>query len=75
MAHSAGIIWCAQTDRQTDRHTRVKTVYRPVSLRSLGGYRGLINSELENRPWKQSIPVNPDAQTQRPSTHCPCCEQ
>ena len=24
--------------RQTHRHTKVKTVYPPVSLRSLGGY-------------------------------------
>jgi len=28
--------WCAQTHRQTDM--QVKTVYPPVSLRSLGGY-------------------------------------
>ena len=28
----------AHTDRQTDRQTKVKTVYPPVSLRSLGGY-------------------------------------
>ena len=27
-----------RTDRHTDRHTEVKTVYPPVSLRSLGGY-------------------------------------
>ena len=27
------------TDRQTDRHTEVKTVYPLVSLRSLGGYK------------------------------------
>ena len=27
------------TDRQIDRHTKVKTVYPPVSLRSLGGYK------------------------------------
>ena len=27
-----------QTDTQTHRHTKVKTVYPPVSLRSLGGY-------------------------------------
>jgi len=25
------------THRHTDRHTKVKTVYPPVSLRSLGG--------------------------------------
>ena len=31
---------CTDThiDRQTDRQTKVKTVYPPVSLRSLGGY-------------------------------------
>jgi len=28
---------CTQTHRQTDRQTEVKTVYPPVSLRSLGG--------------------------------------
>jgi len=27
------------TDRQTDRHTKVKTVYPPVSFRSLDGYK------------------------------------
>ena len=27
-----------QTDRQTDGQTKVKTVYPPVSLRSLGAY-------------------------------------
>ena len=32
---------CAQTD--THRHTEVRTVYPPVSLRSLGGYN---NSEI-----------------------------
>ena len=26
------------TDRQTDRHTKIKTVYPPVSFHSLGGY-------------------------------------
>jgi len=29
---------CAQTDRWADRQTKVRTVYPPVSLRSLGGY-------------------------------------
>ena len=37
---------CAQTHRQTnsqtDRQTKVKTVYPPVSLRSLGGYKNLV---------------------------------
>jgi len=32
---------CAQTHGQTDRHTDVKTVYPPVSLRSLGGYNNI----------------------------------
>ena len=27
-----------RTDRHTHRHTETKTVYPPVSLRSLGGY-------------------------------------
>ena len=28
--------------RHTHRHTKVKTVYPPVSLRSLGGYNNLV---------------------------------
>ena len=28
-----------QTDRQTDTHTQVKTVYPPVSLRTLDGHK------------------------------------
>jgi len=32
--------------RQTDRHTKVKTVYPPVSLRSLGGYKNYYESEI-----------------------------
>jgi len=28
-----------KTGVHTDRHTKVKTVYPPVSLRSLGGYK------------------------------------
>jgi len=35
-AHSYEWTECAQT--HTDRHTKVKTVYPPVSLHSLGGY-------------------------------------
>ena len=34
-----------RTDMQTDRHTKVKTVYAPVSLRSLGGYNYFTGSQ------------------------------
>jgi len=48
-----------RTRRQTDGQTKVKTVYRPVSLRSLGGYKNarvtnwlavLIENELGKLP-------------------------
>jgi len=35
------VVITVRTDRQTDRHTEVKTVYPPVSFRSLGGYKSL----------------------------------
>jgi len=38
---------CAQTHTQTDRQTKVRTVYPPVSLRSLGGYnKAVVESRL-----------------------------
>ena len=36
---------CAQTHTQTDRQKCMKTVYPPVSLRSLGGYE---NQNVKN---------------------------
>ena len=32
------VVITVRTDTRTDRHTTVKTIYPPVSLRSLGGY-------------------------------------
>jgi len=40
------------THRHTHRHTKVKTVYLPISLRSLGGY----NNE-KTKLLKRNIPV------------------